>query len=72
VSGINWVGKTGDQGRVGRGGSVVDLSETRWLVPVRPYQAPKGSIERAENMILMGAGIAASIFGFVVIILSAV
>ena len=67
---MRWVGKEVD--RVGRGGSVVDLSETRWLVPVRPYQAPKGSIERAENMILMGAGIAASIFGFVIIILSAV
>lgn len=67
---MRWVGKEVD--RVGRGGSMVDLSETRWLVPVRPYQAPNGSIERAENMILMGAGIAASIFGFVIIILSAV
>lgn len=67
---MRWVGKEVD--RVGRGGSMVDLSETRWLVPVRPYQAPKGSIERAENMILMGAGIAASVFGFVIIILSAV
>ena len=71
MSNINWVGKTGNQDRVGRG-SMVDMSETRWIVPVRPYQAPKGSIERAENMILMGAGIAASIFGFVIIILSAV
>ena len=51
---------------------MVDMSETRWIVPVRPYQAPKGSIEKAENMILMGAGIAASIFGFAIIILSAV
>ena len=65
-----WVGKEVD--RVGRGGSMVDLSETRWIVPARPYQAPKGSIEKAENMILMGAGIAASIFGFFIIILSAV
>jgi hypothetical protein len=65
-----WVGKEVD--RVGRGSSMVDLSETRWIVQVRPYQAPKGSIEKAENMILMGAGIAASIFGFVIIILSAV
>lgn len=72
MSGINWVGKTGDQGRVGRGGSVVDLSETRWLVPVRPYQAPKGSIERAENMILMGIAVAAIIFTFALMILSAV
>lgn len=65
-----WVGKESD--RVGRGSNLVDLSETRWIVPVKPYEAPKGSIERAENMILMGAGIAASIFGFVIIILSAV
>ena len=59
-----WVGKEVD--RVGRGSSMVDMSETRWIVP------PKGSIEKAENMILMGAGIAASIFGFFIIILSAV
>lgn len=72
MSGIKWVGKTGDQGRVGRGGSVVDLSETRWLVPIRPYQAPKGSIERAENMILMGIAVAAIIFTFALMILSAV
>ena len=65
-----WVGKEVD--RVGRGSSMVDMSETRWIFPVRPYQAPKGSIEKAENMILMGAGIAASIFGFFIIILSAV
>ena len=72
MSSINWVGKTGNQDRVGRGNSMVDMSETRWMVPIRPYQAPKGSNEKAENMILMGAGIAASIFGFVIIILSAV
>lgn len=72
MSSIKWVGKTDNQGRVGRGGSVVDLSETRWLVPVRPYQAPKGSIERAENMILMGIAVAAIIFTFALMILSAV
>lgn len=72
MSKINWVGKTCDEDRVGRGSSVVDLSETRWLVPVRPYEAPKGSIERAENMILMGAGIAAIIFTFTLMIISAV
>lgn len=72
MSGISWVGKTGNQDRVGRGSGLVDLSETRWLVPVRPYQAPKGSIERAENMILMGAGIAAIIFTFTLMIMSAV
>lgn len=72
MSGINWVGKTGNQDRVGRGGSVVDMSETRWIVPIRPYQAPKGSIERAENMILMGVGVAAIIFTFTLMVLSAV
>lgn len=72
MSGINWVGKTGNQGRVGRGGSMVSMSETRWIVPTRPYQAPKGSREAAENAILMGAGVAAIIFGFFIIILSAV
>ena len=72
MSNINWVGKTGNQDRVGRGSSMVDLSETRWIVPVRPYQAPKGSIERAENMILMGIAIAAIIFTFTLMILSAV
>ena len=65
-----WVGKEVD--RVGRGGSMVSMSETRWIVPIRPYQAPKGSIEKAENMILMGAGVAAIIFTFTLMILSAV
>ena len=67
-----WVGKDSNEGRVGRGNGVVNLSETRWIVPVRPYQAPKGSIEKAENMILMGAGIFAIIFTFTFMILSAV
>ncbi len=65
-----WVGKTSD--RVVRGSSLVDLSETRWIVPVRPYQAPKGSVEKAENMILMGAGIFAIVFAFTFMVLSAV
>ncbi len=72
MSNINWVGKTGNQDRVGRGSSMVDMSETRWIVPIRPYQAPKGSIEKAENMILMGIAIAAIIFTFTLMILSAV
>jgi hypothetical protein len=72
MSNINWVGKTGNQDSVGRGGSMVSMSENRWIVPIRPYQAPKGSIEKAENMILMGAGVAAIIFGFAIMILSAV
>lgn len=72
MSNINWVGKTSNQDRVGRGYSMVDMSETRWIVPIRPYQAPKGSIEKAENMILMGIAIAAIIFTFTLMILSAV
>lgn len=62
-----WVGKTSD--RVGRGGSNPPACETRWIVPVRPYEAPKGSWERAENAILMGVAVAALLFGFCIIIL---
>jgi hypothetical protein len=45
------------------------MSETRWIVPVKPYTAPKGSIERAENAILMGVAVAAIIFVFAIIIM---
>lgn len=61
-----WVGKTTD--RVGRGGSSVPPCETRWIVPVKPYEPPRGSWERAENAILMGAGVAALVFAWAVII----
>lgn len=71
MSSINWVGKTGNQGRVGRGSSV-PACETRWIVPARPYEAPRGSMERAENAILMGAGVLTVIFAFAFMILSAV
>ena len=37
--------------------------------PGRPYEAPKGSWERAENAILMGVAVAALLFGFCIIIL---
>jgi hypothetical protein len=63
-----WVGKTSD--RVGRGGSSVPACENRWIVPVRPYQAPRGSWERAENAILMGVGVSAVVFGFFFIIVA--
>ena len=63
-----WVGKTSD--RVGRGGSSVPACETRWIVPVRPYHAPRGSLERAENAILMGVGVSAVLFGFFFIIVA--
>ena len=67
---IRWAGEP--SGRVGRGASTIPACETRFIVPVRPYQAPKGSMERAENMILMGAGVLALVFGFAVMVLSAI
>lgn len=67
---MHWAGEP--SGRVGRGGSVVNMSETRWIVPVKPYTAPKGSIERAENAILMGVAAAVIIFGFAIIIMESV
>lgn len=72
MSSIKWVGKTGNQGRVGRGSNLVNLSETRWIVPAKPYEAPRGSMERAENMILMGAGIVTIIFAVTFMVISAV
>ena len=65
---MHWVGKKSD--RVERGGSMVSASETRWIVPVKPYEAPRGSQERFENALLMGVAVAAIIFGFVFIIWS--
>lgn len=62
-----WVGKTND--RVGRSGAIINMSETRWIVPVKPYEAPRGSWERFENSVIMGVGIAALLFGFIIIIL---
>lgn len=67
---MHWAGQP--SGRVGRGTCTPPPCETRWIVPVKPYTAPKGSIEQAENLILMGVGVAAILFGFVFIILSAI
>ena len=67
---MHWAGQPSD--RVGRGNAVVNLSETRWIVPVKPYTAPKGSWEYAENMILLGVGVATIIFGFAIIIMGSV
>lgn len=67
---MHWAGQPSD--RVGRGSAVANLSETRWIVPVKPYTAPKGSWEYAENMILLGVGVAAIIFGFAIIIMGSV
>jgi hypothetical protein len=63
-----WIGKRSD--RVGRGGSNAPACETRWIVPVKPYEAPRGSWERVENALLLGVGVAAVIFGFVLIIMA--
>lgn len=68
---INWVGKDKSSDRVGRGSSMVDLSEKRWLVPVRPYQPPKGSREELEISILIGIGIFTVLFGLFIINMSA-
>lgn len=62
MSAINWVGKQGD--RVGRGSSGVPVCETRWIVPVKPYESPRGSWERIENNILMGAAVLTILFSF--------
>lgn len=61
-----WVGKTSD--RVSRGRTTPPACETRWIVPVRPYEPPRGSWERVENAIMMGVGVAAIVFGFCFII----
>lgn len=67
---MHWAGQP--SGRVTRGSNVINLSETRWIVPVKPYTAPKGSWEQAENAILLGVGIATIIFGFAIIIMGSV
>ena len=64
---VNWVGKENRPDRVHRGGSQVDLSETRWIVPVRPYQPPKGSYEELEINVLIGIGVFAILFGLFII-----
>ena len=67
---MHWAGQP--SGRVGRGTCAPPPCETRWIVPVRPYTAPKGSIEQAENLILMGVGAFAIIFGSVIMIMGSV
>ena len=67
---MHWAGQP--SGRVGRGTCTPPPCETRWIVPVKPYTAPKGSIEQAENLILMGVGAFALIFGSVIMIMGSV
>lgn len=66
---MHWAGQP--SGRIVRGKNTPPVCETRWIVPARPYQAPKNSMEYAENMILLGAGVVTIIFGFALIIASA-
>lgn len=66
-----WVGKDNTADRVGRSTAKAPACETRWIVPSKPYQAPKGSFERVQNAILMGVGVAVLLFAWVVIIMGA-
>lgn len=66
---MNMVGSASN--RIHRQGNSIPASETRWIVPVRPYTPPKHSAERMENAILMGVGAVTVVFGFAVIIMSA-
>lgn len=63
---MNTVGSTSN--RIHRQGNTRPASETRWIVPAKPYTPPKHSMERAENLILMGASAAVIVFGWVAII----
>lgn len=67
---MHWAGEP--SGRVGRGGNVVNMSETRWIVPSKPYTRPKGSWESAEFCILMGIGVVAILFCLFIVGWSAV
>lgn len=70
MSNINWVGKKSDECRVGRGSAGVPACETRWIVPVKPYESPKGSWERMQNNVLIGAGIAIAVFSYAILIIA--
>lgn len=63
-----WVGKTSD--RVGRGRSNPPPCETRWIVPVKPYEAPRGSMEKLENAILMAIGVVSIVFTFAILVMA--
>ena len=69
MAGINWVGKDQNEGRVGRGSASVPVCETRWIVPVKPYQAPKGSEERVQKIVLIGFCVAVIIVSYACLII---
>lgn len=65
---MNTVGNTSN--RIHRQGNTRPMSETRWIVPAKPYKPPKHSMERVENLILMGAGVVAVVCTMAVMIAS--
>lgn len=65
---MNMVGSNSN--RIHRQGNSIPANETRWIVPVRPYTPPKHSMERLENAVLMGAGVAAVVFSFAVMVMA--
>lgn len=65
---MNTVGNTSN--RIHRQGNTRPMSETRWIVPAKPYTPPKGSMESIENTVLTVAAVVVIIFGFAVLIAS--
>ena len=66
---MHWAGTP--SGRVGRGTSAAPVCETRWIVPVKPYQAPSGSMEQFQNILLFSVGVAAVLFGMFILTVGA-
>ncbi len=66
---MHWAGTP--SGRVSRGTSAAPVCETRWIVPVKPYQAPRGSMEQFENTLLIAVGVAAVLFGMFILTVGA-
>ena len=67
---MHWAGTP--SGRVGRGTSNIPACETRWIVPVKPYQAPRGSREQFENILLVSVGVAVTLFVMFILTVGAV
>ena len=66
---MHWAGTP--SGRVGRGTSAAPVCETRWIVPAKPYQAPRGSFEQFQNILLISVGVAAVLFGMFIMTVGA-
>lgn len=65
---MNMVGETRD--RIHRQSNSRPASETRWIVPARPYTPPKGSQESIEHTVLMIAAGLVIVFVWAVMIAS--